>query len=53
MTVNKLWIGKFTGLSLLFYGFGKPNAIFIVGGVTILLLTWLHWEVIRKKSGNE
>jgi len=40
-------IGAVTGYSLFFYGSIKPDSIFVVGGITILLLTWLHWKAIK------
>ena len=53
MIVNKrdfwlIWVGKITATYFILYGFIKPDLVYVVGGVTIGILTLLHQKAVRR-----
>ena len=58
MTVNKqrywlIWVGKVTMAFFILYGFIKPDLVYVVGGVTIGVLTLLHQKAVVTKTPKD
>ena len=43
-----IWAGKISAAYFILYGFIKPSLLYVIGGVTVGLLTWLHWRAVGK-----
>ena len=45
-----IWIGKVTAAFFILYGFIKPDLVYVIGGVTVGILTLLHQKATRRQG---